>query len=95
MVNYEDVGYIYEYLKKIPKTFFVEQEDCNRKDYYYEDEEVIQLRPSTVPVFRFKKKNLVVKLMENRVKAENSLNNRLKVETASFFPVIHSETFHE
>lgn len=76
VVSYEDVGYIYEYLKKIPKTFFVEQEDCNRKDYYYEDEEVIQLRPSTVPVFRFKKKNLVVKLMENRVKAENEYKAR-------------------
>lgn len=86
-----DICYISERLNQIPEEFFKNQTDCNCKEDYYEDEEIVQLRPSTVPVFSFKNKGLVVKVMTDRVKAENEykarlmLQNRLDVVEASIF----------
>lgn len=80
---------IRELLRKVPKEYFYPQEDCNNKDYYYENEKIVQLRPSTGPVFLVKEQNMVVKVMTDRVKAENeykarlALHDKLKVVDAS------------
>lgn len=76
-LSYKEVHDIGDSLMKLPREYLLKQEDCNREDFIYQDEDVIQLRPSTVPVFLLKQRNIVIKIMIDKVKAENEYNARV------------------
>lgn len=78
LFNIHEVQEIYSLILNIPESYLVDQDDCNSKGKYYESSDIKQLRPSTSPVFLFKRKKIVVKIMKNRVRAENEYMSRLR-----------------
>lgn len=77
MLNKQEVQNICDLISNIPEYFLSEQNDCNCKDKFYESADVKQLRPSSGPVFLLKKKGIVVKVLRDRVKAENEYMARI------------------
>ena len=84
IIKIHEVQEIYSLILNIPGSYLTDQDDCNSKGNYYESSDIKQLRPSTRPVFLLKKKNIVAKIMKNRIRAENEYMARI-----SFFGVIN------
>lgn len=72
----EAVDEIIMILNNIPKEYMCIQEDCNRKDVFYSSDEVVQIRPSTHPLFLMKNLGFVVKILYDKEKVENEKKAR-------------------
>lgn len=75
-LSLEVINKIVKLLNNIPKKYMCIQEDCNRKDVFYCSDEVVQIRPSTHPLFRLKKLGLVVKVLYDKERVENEKKAR-------------------
>lgn len=70
-LSVEVINEIVKILNNIPREYMCIQEDCNRKDVFYCSDEVVQIRPSTHPLFLIKNLGLVVKVLYDKEKIEN------------------------
>lgn len=59
----------------IPDIYRCIQANSNNINLYFENDKICQLRPSTVPVFRDKRKNIVYKFPLDRQNAENEMKS--------------------
>lgn len=75
-LSVEVINEIVQILDNIPKEYMRIQEDCNRKDIFYCSDEVVQIRPSTHPLFLLKNLGLVVKVLYDKEKIENEKRAR-------------------
>lgn len=78
----ETINKVVEILNTIPREYMCIQEDCNREDVVYRTEDVVQIRPSTHPLFWLKKLGLVVKILYDKEKVENEKRARLVLKSS-------------
>lgn len=60
-------------INQIPNIYRCMQSDSNNTDFYYEDNKICQLKPSTALVFREKRRNIIYKFSLSRQNAENEM----------------------
>ena len=81
-VQINTINDVIEILNAIPKQYLCIQDNCNRKDVIYLSEDVMQIRPSTHPLFWLKKLGLVVKVVRDKERVENEKRARYALKSS-------------
>ena len=85
-----EIGVVIKELRTIPVRYLSDRSDCNSENDLFIKGEVEQLKPSTHPVFRFKKYRIIVKVMmdwqngHNEEQARRHIRNEIPFIPAQF-----------
>lgn len=81
-VQSDTIDDVIKILDSIPKEYLCIQDDCNNEDGGYLSKDVMQIRPSTHPLFFLKKLGLAVKVIYDKERVENEKRARQALKSS-------------